>query len=449
MPAQTPDTPEFYQKRLRPMRHTRSIVLLLLLAAPAAALACTHERQLANGLRVIVKEDRRAPTVAHMVWYRAGGMDETNGTTGVAHVLEHMMFKGTPSVGPGEFNRRVAAAGGRDNAFTSRDYTAYFQQVPKEKLSEMMQLEADRMRHLTLDAHEFAQEIRVVMEERRLRTDDQPQSLLFEHLAAVAFQAHPYRVPVIGWMSDLENMTVADARFWYEQLVCAEQCLRGGCRRRRSSGGVRSLPNEHYGPLVSALVARQKAAGRVRRSSGIRRLSRQGTGRLAAGDDGLQSAGHSPCRRGCRPLCAGNSVGSSRRPRRSALHDEHLVRRQQSGREGGGQLMIRLHAVRESSICTRSPSEGKSRSANSKPDLRAEIAAVQDRGVAADELARAKAQLIAGQIYKLDSMFAQAMEIGQLEAVGIPSHDEAAHARKAAGSDCRSGPGGCPKRYFP
>jgi zinc protease len=125
MPAQTPDTPEFYQKRLRPMRHTRSIVLLLLLA-PAAALASTHERQLANGLRVIVKEDRRAPTVAHMVWYRAGGMDETNGTTGVAHVLEHMMFKGTPSVGPGEFNRRVAAAGGRDNAFTSRDYTAYF-----------------------------------------------------------------------------------------------------------------------------------------------------------------------------------------------------------------------------------------------------------------------------------------------------------------------------------
>ena len=217
MPAQTPDTPEFYQKRLRPMRHPRSIVLLLLLVAPAQAMASTHELQLANGLRVIVKEDRRAPTVAHMVWYRAGGMDETNGTTGVAHVLEHMMFKGTPSVGPGEFNRRVAAAGGRDNAFTSRDYTAYFQQVPKEKLSEMMQLEADRMRHLTLDANEFAQEIRVVMEERRLRTDDQPQSLLFEHLAAVAFQAHPYRVPVIGWMSDLENMTVADARFWYEQ----------------------------------------------------------------------------------------------------------------------------------------------------------------------------------------------------------------------------------------
>jgi zinc protease len=175
------------------------------------------EHKLGNGLSVIVKEDRRAPTAAHMVWYRAGSMDETNGTTGVAHVLEHMMFKGTPKVGAGEFNRLVAAAGGRDNAFTSRDYTAYFQQVPKEKLGEMMALEADRMRHLTLAASEFEQEIKVVMEERRLRTDDQPQSLLFEAMNAVAFQAHPYRRPIIGWMNDLESMTAQDARAWYER----------------------------------------------------------------------------------------------------------------------------------------------------------------------------------------------------------------------------------------
>jgi hypothetical protein len=111
-----------------------------------------------------------------MVWYRIGSMDEVDGASGVAHVLEHMMFKGTPSVGPGEFNKRVAAAGGRDNAFTSRDYTAYFQQIPKEKLADMMQLEADRMRHLNVDAQEFAQEIKVVMEERRMRTDDNPQA---------------------------------------------------------------------------------------------------------------------------------------------------------------------------------------------------------------------------------------------------------------------------------
>ena len=159
------------------MRYSRLIPSLfaaaLAVCAPATQ-ANPHETTLANGLRVIVKEDRRAPTAVHMVWYRAGGMDEKNGTTGVAHLLEHMMFKGTPTTGAGEFSRLVAAAGGRDNAFTSRDYTAYFQQVPSAKLGQMMQLEADRMRHLTLSADEFAQEIKVVMEERRMRTDDQP-----------------------------------------------------------------------------------------------------------------------------------------------------------------------------------------------------------------------------------------------------------------------------------
>jgi zinc protease len=234
-------------------------------------LANPYQQQLANGLRIIVKEDRRAPTVAHMVWYRAGSMDETNGRTGVAHVLEHMMFKGTPSAGPGEFNRRVAAAGGRDNAFTSRDYTAYFQQVPKEKLSEMMQLEADRMRHLTLDPQEFAQEIRVVMEERRLRTDDQPQALLFEQLNAVAFQAHPYRVPIIGWMNDLENMTVSDARIWYERLVRAEQRLMSWSSVTSITRKSSSLPNSITAPCRRA-AAGQETAGRTAQV-GIRRLT--------------------------------------------------------------------------------------------------------------------------------------------------------------------------------
>jgi zinc protease len=133
----------------------------------------THEFQLSNGMKVIVREDHRAPTVAHMVWYRAGSMDEVNGKTGVAHVLEHMMFKGTKNLKPGEFSKKVAAVGGRDNAFTSKDYTAYFQQIEKSHLPAMMALEADRMQNLRIDKEEFAKEIQVVMEERRLRTDDQ------------------------------------------------------------------------------------------------------------------------------------------------------------------------------------------------------------------------------------------------------------------------------------
>lgn len=253
------------------MRHARLIPLLLAMAAPAAGLADTFEKELPNGLRIIVKEDRRAPTAAHMVWYRAGSMDETNGSTGVAHVLEHMMFKGTPSAGPGEFSRRVAAAGGRDNAFTSRDYTAYFQQVPKQKLPEMMQLEADRMRHLTLDPKEFAQEVRVVMEERRLRTEDQPRSLVFEQLTAVAFQTHPYRAPIIGWMNDLENLAVDDARVWYERWYAPNNAyvvVVGDVDHE----AVFRLAEQYYGPLQARRLPVRKPQDEPPQL-GIRRLT--------------------------------------------------------------------------------------------------------------------------------------------------------------------------------
>ena len=137
--------------------------------------------------------------------------------TGVAHVLEHMMFKGTRRFGPGEFTRRIAEAGGRDNAFTSKDVTVYHQQVHRDRLELAMQLEADRMANLLLDPTEFSREIKVVMEERRLRYEDRPRSLVYESLMAAAFSAHPYQWPVIGWMVDLEAMTWEDARDWFRR----------------------------------------------------------------------------------------------------------------------------------------------------------------------------------------------------------------------------------------
>ncbi len=188
---------------------------LILPGISFAAQADTHEYQLKNGLRLIVREDRRAPTVVHMVWYRAGSMDEVNGKTGVAHVLEHMMFKGTKKVKSGEFSRMVAAVGGRENAFTARDFTGYFQQIEKSKLADVMRLEADRMANLQFSDEEFQRELQVVMEERRLRTEDNPTSLMREMLMATAFVSSPYRHPIIGWMNDLQNMQPADARQWY------------------------------------------------------------------------------------------------------------------------------------------------------------------------------------------------------------------------------------------
>ncbi|MBA3695239.1 MAG: insulinase family protein, partial [Methylotenera sp.] len=179
------------------------------------AQAKIEEFKLKNGLKLIVQEDHRSPVVVSQVWYRAGSMDEVNGKTGVAHVLEHMMFKGTKKVKAGQFSRLVAAAGGKENAFTGADYTCYFQQLEKSKLPLSFKLEADRMENLQLTKEEFSKEIKVVMEERRWRTDDKPQSMVNEAFQGVVYRAHPYGRPVVGFMNDLENMTYEDAREWY------------------------------------------------------------------------------------------------------------------------------------------------------------------------------------------------------------------------------------------
>jgi zinc protease len=369
---------------------------------------------LANGLRLIVKEDHRAPTAAHMVWYRAGSIDETNGTTGVAHVLEHMMFKGTPSAGPGEFNRRVAAAGGRDNAFTSRDYTAYFQQIPKQKLEEMMQLEADRMRHLTLDPKEFAQEIKVVMEERRLRTDDQPQAMLFEQMSGVAFQSHPYRVPIIGWMNDLENMTAQDARDWYERWYVPNNAyvvIVGDVDHVQ----VFKLAEKTYGQLKSRPLPLRKPQDEPTQT-GIRRLTVKAPADLPVVLMTYKVPVIRDVEKDIDPYAL-EMLSAILDGHEAARFSRHLIREQRLAVVAGtgydatsrGPGMFFLQG---------SPSEGKT-SAELEAGFRAELGRIQKDGVADDELARAKAQLVASQIYKLDSMFGQAMEIGQMESAGI------------------------------
>ncbi len=414
MPAACTDTCKFYQKPPMTMRYARMIHLLLILVLSGPAMAETYEHRLANGLRVIVKEDRRAPTAVHMVWYRVGSMDETSGSTGVAHVLEHMMFKGTPSVGPGEFNRRVAAAGGRDNAFTSRDYTAYFQQVPKERLPEMMQLEADRMRHLTLDENEFSQEIKVVMEERRLRTEDQPQALLFERMSAMAFQSHPYRVPIIGWMSDLESMTAADARDWYERWYAPNNAyviVVGDVEHQ----AVFRLAEQHYGQLSARTLSARKPQVEPAQA-GLRRLVVKAPAELPIVMMAYKVPVIRDLERDIDPYAL-EMLSAVLAGHEAARLSRNLVRQQRLAVDAAasydstsrGPGLFYLYG---------SPSEGKTRT-EFEAGLRAELALVQRDGVAADELARAKAQLIAAQIYKLDSMFAQAMEIGQLESVGI------------------------------
>src|SRR5512135_3026573 len=226
----------------------------------ALAHADVFEKTLHNGLKVIVKEDHRAPVMVQQIWYRAGSMDEKTGTTGVAHVLEHMMFKGTTDVPVGQFSKLIAAAGGRENAFTSYDHTAYFQQLDKSKLPLAMKLESDRMHNLLMSKKEFDKEIKVVMEERRWRTDDEPHALMAEKLMATAFEEHPYHHPVIGWMRDLQNMTDDDALHWYKTWYApnnATLIVAGDVK----ADEVFKLAQKYYGGIPAAKLPLRKKVG--------------------------------------------------------------------------------------------------------------------------------------------------------------------------------------------
>jgi zinc protease len=174
------------------------------------------ETVLPNGLKVILLENHKAPLVTFQVWYRVGSRNEAWGKTGLSHMLEHMMFKGTEKIGPEEFSRIIQENGGNDNAFTSRDYTAYFENLSADRVQVAIALEADRMQNLLLREEDFRTEQMVVMEERRLRTEDNPQAVLFEQVMATIFQLHPYHWPIIGWMEDISRFTLDDLKAYYK-----------------------------------------------------------------------------------------------------------------------------------------------------------------------------------------------------------------------------------------
>lgn len=233
---------------------TYALAAALVAPLPAAAQVFNPTTyQLANGLQVVVVESHRAPIVTHMVWYRVGAADEPAGKSGIAHLLEHLMFKGTPSIPPGEFSKIVARLGGRDNAFTSSDYTAYFQNVAADRLEAVMKMEADRMRNLTLDDHNVVTERAVVQEERRSRTDNNPQALLSERVEAALYLNHPYRRPVIGWGSEIATLSREDALDFYKRWYAPNNAIlvvAGDVDPEK----VKALAETYYGPLKPETV---------------------------------------------------------------------------------------------------------------------------------------------------------------------------------------------------
>ncbi len=400
------------------MRRAFPLLVGLATAASAAVGADLHERTLANGLRVIVKEDRRAPTVAHLVWYRVGAMDETSGTTGVAHVLEHMMFKGTQTVPAGEFSRRVAAAGGRENAFTGHDYTVYFQQVERSRLGLMMQLEADRMANLVVAPGEFAAEIKVVHEERRLRTEDRPRELVYESLMAVAFKVHPYRRPIIGWMTDLEAMTADDVRDWYARWYAPNNAFLvvvGDV----SAESAFQLAQTHYGAIPPRPLPTRKPRTEPPQEGG-RRLIVKAPAELPY----VLVAYKAPVLRDAAKdrepyalaVLAAVLDGSD-----SARLKARLVR----GRRIANEVGASYEAIARGPgvfLLDGVPARGRP-AAELESALRGEVATIASHGVTAEELERAKIQFVARQVYKRDSIFAQALELGMLESAGLSHRD--------------------------
>ncbi|PZQ97788.1 MAG: peptidase M16 [Cereibacter sphaeroides] len=239
-------------------RLLRAGLLALTLASPVMAGQVT-DFTLDNGLQVVVIEDNRAPAVVQMIWYKVGAADEAPGHSGIAHFFEHLLFKGTEKFGPGEFSATVDAQGGSDNAFTSSDYTAFFQRVASNRLDLVMEMEADRMRNLRLTEEDVATERSVILEERNTRTDSDPSALFGEQLNAAQFLNHPYGVPVIGWRHEIEELTREDALAFYKTYYAPNNAVlvvAGDV----SPDTVRTLAEKWYGPIppTASLPPRQR-----------------------------------------------------------------------------------------------------------------------------------------------------------------------------------------------
>ena len=389
-----------------------AMLALCFLAPPAAG--SVHEYELANGLKLIVKEDHRAPVVVSQVWYGVGASYEHDGITGVSHVLEHMMFKGTDRHGPGEFSRIIAENGGSENAFTSKDYTAYFQRLEKSRLPVSFELEADRMRNLKLDEKEFAKEVKVVMEERRLRTEDKPTSLTYEQFMATAYTSGSYRIPTIGWMDDLENMELADLQRWYDRWYApnnATVVVVGDVDPQ----AVLALAKKHFGPLKPEVLEPPKP--RIEPEQvGKRRITVRRPAKVPYMVMGYKTPVLKTASEEWEPyaltVLAGVLDGGS-----SARLSRELVRGQQIAASAGASYDP---YARQSSMFLLDVTPANSRTIESAEQaLQEQIQRLRTEPVAQDELDRIKAQTIAGEVYQQDSIFYQGMVIGKLETTGM------------------------------
>lgn len=393
-------------------------LFFIIISGVARGGVATQEYQLPNGLKVIIKEDHRVPVVVTEVWYKVGSSYEPNGITGISHALEHMMFKGTPKNGPGVFSKTIADNGGEENAFTASDYTAYYQMMEASKLPVSLELEADRMRNLSLKQEEFVKEIEVVKEERRLRTDDSPQSLTYERFSAAANVASPYHHPVIGWMWDLNHMSAKDLRKWYDTYYAPNNAILvivGDVKPKETL----QLVEKYFGPLKAGVLPPSKPPGELKDFGG-RRIVVKTPAKLPLlimgyNTPALKTAENKEDAYALEILQAILDSGDSSRLPKDIVRGKQLA----SEIDASYDLHSRLDNV---FTLTAIPSQGHS-TAELENAILQQIKTLQTQPVDARELARVKAQLIANRTYEKDSFMNQANEIGSLEAVNLSWRD--------------------------
>ena len=411
------------------MRHFRFLFLSILLFSGTAN-ASTAEAEtvksksgvsvkvLDNGLKILVKEDHRAPIAVVQVWYRVGTSYEHEGITGLSHALEHLMFKGTTKRKSGDFEVILSRIGAENNAFTSQDYTAYYEILAAEHIEIAIDLEADRMRNLILDKAEFEKEIEVVKEERRMRTDDNPNSKMREQFNAVAYLNNPYRAPVIGWMEDLDNMNLDDLKDWYAKWYApnnATLVVAGDVDPQE----VFALATKYFGDYKAVKLPIVKPRTEIPQI-GLREIVVKAPAKVASFMMGFKTPGLISAKLGqvekwepyaLDVLATILDGGSSARFAKKLVRGKEIAANASAGYMGYGR-MPQLFMV-----------SGVPASGVSIDDLRkaiiTEIELMKTSLVTADELDRVKAQVLASEIYQRDSVRHLATTLGSLETTGL------------------------------
>ena len=382
--------------------------------APLVSDSGVHTFMLDNGMKVLVQPDHRSPVAVSQVWYKVGGSYEYPGVTGVSHALEHMMFKGTKNLKPGEFSDIIAANGGSENAFTGKDYTAYFQRISSDRLELCLKHEADRMRHLQLDEAEFKKEIEVIKEERRTRTDDKPTSLTYERFNAAAFINSSYQQPIIGWMNDLDSMQLKDLSSWYATWYApnnATLVVAGDVDPQQ----VYTWAKKYFGVLKPSIIEPPKPRKEVEQM-GERRITVKAPAKVPYLIMGYKA-----------PVL--NNADD--------VAEIYALEVLAGVLDGGNSSRLSQQLIRKSEIATSVGAgydpyarqqtlflfDGAPRDGHSVTELeqaiKKQIVNIQNNAPSQDELDRVKAQVMASSVYEKDSVFYQAMQLGTLETVGL------------------------------